>query len=266
MTNSPRESDTGLAYEMAGTGSAVVLLHSGPCNQRMWDREFRALVREFRVIRYDHRGYGLSTPATKPFSHHDDLCQLADELKVQTAVLVGTSLGARTAVDFALQHPDRVEGLILVSPGLSGMSFEDPFIVEREEAMIDAIAHLDIDRLIELQLQSWVDGPHRQPWQLPGRVRQRAAGMFRENLSVMAVSTATPTELNAIERVSEIRCPVLVIGGELDSRDIHRVIARLADHPNVLTTLLSGCGHHVNLEQPGRFRALIKEFLGNMYC
>jgi pimeloyl-ACP methyl ester carboxylesterase len=109
-----------LFYESAGTGRPVILLHGGNLDRRMWDAEFDALRAAHRVIRYDARGYGRSGPADTAFSAHHDLLALMDTLQLSRASLVGLSMGGRIAMDFALSHPDRVDRLVLVAPGISG--------------------------------------------------------------------------------------------------------------------------------------------------
>ncbi|HEX8693713.1 MAG TPA: alpha/beta fold hydrolase [Longimicrobium sp.] len=104
-----------LYYESRGSGPAVVLLHGGGLDHTSWDPQVDPLSRAFRVIRYDARGHGRSTPPTGPFSMADDLGRVLDHLGVRRAHLVGLSMGAGAAYGFAARHPERVETLTLVS-------------------------------------------------------------------------------------------------------------------------------------------------------
>lgn len=104
-----------LYYESRGSGPAVVLLHGGRLDHSSWDPQVGPLSRAFRVIRYDARGHGRSTAPAGPFSMVEDLRRVLDHLGVQRAHLVGLSMGAGAAFDFAVQHPGRVETLTLVS-------------------------------------------------------------------------------------------------------------------------------------------------------
>src|ERR1051325_10852567 len=94
----------GIYFEEKGSGPAVVLIHGGQLDRRMWDAQFDELAKEFRVVRYDLRGFGKSPPPTKGFSNEDDLARLMDRLKIKRARFVGLSLGAAVAVDFAITH------------------------------------------------------------------------------------------------------------------------------------------------------------------
>src|ERR1044071_4372018 len=111
---------TKLYYEALGKGPAVVLIHGGLVDSRLWDDQMRPLSKHFRGARYDLRAFGRSAAAAEPFSHLEDLRGLLDFLKVDKATLVGLSLGGIIAADFALEHPGRVERLVLVGSGLRG--------------------------------------------------------------------------------------------------------------------------------------------------
>ena len=104
-----------LYYEARGSGPAVVLLHGGGLDLGMWDPQVEPLARSFRVIRYDARGHGRSTARMGPYSTLEDLRRLLDHLGVARAHLVGLSMGAGVALDFAINHPERVSKLALVS-------------------------------------------------------------------------------------------------------------------------------------------------------
>ena len=112
-----------IAYDVAGPegASSMVLIHEGITDRRLWDREFAALATSHRVVRYDLRGYGGSTPAELTFSSIDDLKALLAHLKLERPLIVGPSIGGKIALDFVIAHPGLVRGLLLVSPGFSGM-------------------------------------------------------------------------------------------------------------------------------------------------
>src|SRR3954463_6383416 len=109
-----------LYYEAMGEGTAVVLVHGGLVDSRLWDAQMKPLSKHFRVVRYDIRGYGRSPAPTGEYYPHEDLRALLDYLKIDKATLVGLSLGGIVAADFALEQPARVERLVLVGSGLRG--------------------------------------------------------------------------------------------------------------------------------------------------
>jgi pimeloyl-ACP methyl ester carboxylesterase len=99
--------DTRLFYEVKGSGDPVVLIHGGQLDSRMWDDQFEPYAREFRVLRYDVRGFGGSPATNAPYSNADDLAALMDYLGMPKAHVVGLSLGGMVATDFAVTHPNR---------------------------------------------------------------------------------------------------------------------------------------------------------------
>src|SRR5690349_12453820 len=103
--------DGELYYEDAGDGPAVVLLHGGLLDCRMWDDQFEVLAATHRVIRIDVRSHGRSSSAAGDFRHDDDLAAVLDTLGVERAALVGLSMGGRIAFDFAVSRPQRVWAL-----------------------------------------------------------------------------------------------------------------------------------------------------------
>jgi pimeloyl-ACP methyl ester carboxylesterase len=245
-----------ISYEVAGSGRAVVLLHPGAMTMATWDREFELLAAEHTVIRYDARSHGSSSTATGPFSHHDDLRRLLDALDVERAVLVGLSLGSRTSVDFALTWPDRVDRMALGAPGVSGMVFEDPFVVDQ----MRRLAAEDLPGVVEPILRMWVDGPRRTPEQMDPELRARCHRMATETLGRHGQGfRVAPIEAGAIDRLAELTVPVTVALGELDSSDIAAVADRLATQAKQAALVtVPDAGHVLNLEQPARFAEILR--------
>lgn len=111
-----------LAWESSGEGPAVVFLHPGLWDRRVWDGQVGVFSESNHVVRYDLRGYGRSSrpePGAS-YSHVDDLAALMDAVGFDSAALIGNSMGGRVAIDFALTHPARLGALVLAAPALSG--------------------------------------------------------------------------------------------------------------------------------------------------
>ena len=111
-----------LSGEGAGEGRAVVLLHGLTATRRYVVMGSRALERSgHRVIAYDARAHGRSDPALEPTDYgyerlSDDLLAILDDRGIERAVLAGASMGAHTLTHFALTHPERVAGLVIMTP------------------------------------------------------------------------------------------------------------------------------------------------------
>src|SRR5687768_7882092 len=165
--------DDNLYYEGIGEGKTLVLIHAGFVDSGMWDYQWDALAQHYNLIRYDMRGYGKSDPLKAPADRRDDLRQLLDHLNIQRAALLGCSMGGEIVLDFALEYPERVSALILVSAVPSGfeMKGEPPrYMME----MIEAFQKDDLDRVADLQIRIWVDGEYREPIEVNTKARQHA--------------------------------------------------------------------------------------------
>ncbi|MER7735624.1 alpha/beta fold hydrolase [Streptomyces erythrochromogenes] len=258
-----------LFCESAGEGPAVVLLHGGMLDLHMWDEQFLRLARlGRRVIRYDARGHGSSSAVAGDHAHHDDLRALLTRLDVPRATLVGLSLGARTAVDTALAHPDSVSALVLASPGVSGRPFTDPYVAHHTAQQMAAVGDPDggAQRFVEHFLRMWVDGPRREASQVDPRLRERMRASASANVlrHARGLGAGMPREVGAADRLATIGVPTLVLDGDLDSGDISsnaRAIVRAV--PGARRQRFASAAHMVNLESTALFNRAVVSFLAS---
>ena len=97
-----------LYYELAGSGAPFVMIHAGIADCRMWDTEFAHFAQSHQVLRFDMRGYGKSLPVEGEFNIQDDLRALLAFLDIgPPVILMGCSIGAGLAIDYALTHRTR---------------------------------------------------------------------------------------------------------------------------------------------------------------
>lgn len=281
MTNSQTGTATingaTFAYETAGEGTPlvgapaaatppasrppVVLIHAGIADSRMWDDLFAALAPAFTVTRYDLRGFGRTPPAPGQFAHHEDLAALLLHLGIGRAALVGCSIGSRIALDFALSYPERVARLVMISPTVSGFQYDGP--PPPQAAELDAAdAAGDLARVNELEMQIWVDGPRRKPDQVNPAVRALAAQMNAIALANEGAGEEAPVRPPAVERLSELAVPLLVITGELDAARTQATAEHLrAALPHARRATVPAAAHLPGMEQPEMVNRLVIEFL-----
>src|ERR1700710_783435 len=108
-------------YETCGKGSqAIVLIHDGVVNSASFDDMWPSLCRDFRVVRYDRRGYGKSPAAKAPYSPQEDLAAVMKAAEMDHASLVGFSFGGGLAVSYAILHPEQVERLVISGAAING--------------------------------------------------------------------------------------------------------------------------------------------------
>jgi pimeloyl-ACP methyl ester carboxylesterase len=253
-----------LYYETTGTGSAVVLIHGGQLDSRMWDDQVAASSRDFRVIRYDVRGYGGSHRPDMIYSDADDLAALLDYLDVDKAHLVGLSLGGRIAIDCALAHPSRVRSLTLAGPGLPGY---EPPEANVTEARMWNIINAARDEGPDKATAMWLEDPFMAPAMEQARLVPALRRMARENAHCWLknpVLQRSPLP-QAASRLGQIKAPTLLVLRDRDLPQIKATIEALEKGiGEAHKTTIKGAGHMVNLEKPEIFNGAILSFLRNL--
>jgi 3-oxoadipate enol-lactonase len=254
-----------LHYEIAGDGPTVTLIHPGLWDMRTWDREFATLVDSgYRVLRYDVRGYGRSSrpePGVS-YSHVRDLHALLQAEDVTQSAIVGCSMGGGIDLDYALEHPERVWGIVLVASGLAGFESteeEEDWWAERDAPIEAAIEAGDLERAQDLRLAIWA--PLGTGDEHGARIRDIAFDNLHE--LTMDESGAEPLDPPAAHRLGEIDVPTLILAAEYDPPDMLRVNDFLAlEIMGSRKVVVEGSDHVVNLRQPERFEELVLGFLG----
>jgi 3-oxoadipate enol-lactonase len=249
---------TRLYYETAGKGAAVVLVHGGLVDSRQWDDQMPMLSKRYRVVRYDLRGYGRSQAPTGPFSHVEDLRALLDFLKIDRATIVGLSLGGMVASDFALEHPDRVERLVLVGSGLRGDT-QPP-----DEKTLNAYrvgAKEGAEKYFEAFLQAdLLAGVRDRP-----AARERMHRMMVDNFKAITYLTSgliQYPETKTIDRLGQIKAPTLVVVGGIDSKNLKNIADILATKiPGARKVVIEDASHHSPVEVPEEFNRVLLDFL-----
>jgi pimeloyl-ACP methyl ester carboxylesterase len=248
-----------LYYETAGQGPALVLIHGGNLDHRMWEWQLQPFAKSFQVICYDVRTYGRSDFPTRPYSDTNDLKSLLEFLGVKKAHLVGLSLGGRIAIDFAIEHPEMVSSIVAVGPGLGGFQWDRQGEKEFAAALRAAQDGND-ERVAELWLQSGYMKPAMEHPELVARLRQWSKENYRNWLgNPLLAKTLDPP---AIKRLGEIKAPTLVIVGSRDVPDIQKIVKTVtASVPNAKKVVIEGAGHMVNMEKPEEFNRIVLDFL-----
>jgi 3-oxoadipate enol-lactonase len=256
----------GLAYEIAGSGDPIVLVHAGIADRRMWDPQWSALAEIGRVVRYDARGFGETLPPSGAWSHHTDLLSLIDELDLRRAHLIGTSMGAGIAVEAALAEPRAAASLLLVGPGgaLLGDGAESLRPIWHEE--VAALDRGDLDAAVEVNLRAWVDGPTRGADEVDPEVRAFVGRMQRDAFELPEWDPEVNPEHElsppAASRLPEIRCRTLVLVGDLDQPATKEAAARVAAEVEAAQLVVwPDVAHVPTLERPADFERLALDFL-----
>jgi pimeloyl-ACP methyl ester carboxylesterase len=244
-------------------GPTVVFLHAGVADQRSWFTVADIVSDDVDAVVYDRRGFGVSPPSESAFRHVDDLAAVVAALSSERVVLVGNSMGGEIALDFALEAPERVAGMLLIAPAISGapeVETVDPSTMVLSDRIDRAWEDGDKDSLVRLETWLWLDGPGAAEGRVGGAARRMAEEMNRRILQLDAPEGAGKSGLDAWSRLEEITAPTLVVAGELDVaffRDRSRLVSeRLADGAY---RTLPGTAHLPSLDEPDLVASLVTE-------
>jgi pimeloyl-ACP methyl ester carboxylesterase len=239
--------DQRLAVEEHGQGPAVVGLHGLTATRRYVLMGSRMLERSGRrVVLYDARGHGASAPAPAgDYSYaalSGDLEAVIDGLEIERALLVGASMGAHTAIRFALEHPGRVTGLALVTPA------HDPERLPSEFDRWDALAH----GLREGGVDGFIAAYRLDS--VPAAWRETVERVIRQRLAAHEHPQAVADALAAVPRsrpfdawssLAALEIPTLVVGSRDDADPGHPLAVAQAYADTIP-------GARLVVEEPGR--------------
>lgn len=248
-----------------GAGEAIVLVHAGVCDRRCWREVGARLGAAGRdVVAYDRRGFGDVPPVDEPFRHVDDLLAVLDAVSPNApAWLVGSSMGGEVALDATLEAPERVAGLMLLAPAVSGDPEPDGAAYNAAtnglaEAIDAAWTAGDLEACNRLEVRLWLDGPAGPEGRVSGPPRELALEMNRIVIANGDSDADGASGLHAARRVHEIAIPAIVACGELDVSMKAQRCAELVDAlPNATYRSLPGRAHLPYLEAPEEVVALL---------
>jgi 3-oxoadipate enol-lactonase len=253
-----------LYAEADGDGPAIVFIHAGVAHLRMWDEQVAALRDAYRVVRYDTRGFGKSRVDDVPYSNKDDVAAVMDHFGEDKAHLAGLSRGGQIALDFAVNEPQRTKSLTWVAGGVRGLDVPDD---PRDEAVWHQTEELAKqkawEQIVELETQLWTDGPDQPPRRVDPDVRRR---MIEWNLESYRAEQnpdqPIAPEITAASALDRLTMPVLAMWGTFDvSSTLRSGEWLVANLPGIRSHVFEGVAHMVNLEKPGEFNKLLREFL-----
>jgi pimeloyl-ACP methyl ester carboxylesterase len=256
-----------LALSYGGEGRLLLFIHAGPCDRRMWWSQLNAFAGHWQVAAHDRRGHGDTTCVRESFSPAADADAVMEALGADSAILVACGDGARVAVDYALAYPERVDGLVLVSPVLG----EDPLpqdIPDVAQRLMDEIELArkggDIDWLNRLQAHAWLDGPASAENRVGGNTRQLFLDMNGNALRRADPGRET-SQADAVRRFRDIAAPVALVAGEFGFPHIGARCQMLAKAvPRSELVVMKGVADLAPLEAPARFNTLLKRVLKPM--
>jgi 3-oxoadipate enol-lactonase len=241
--------------ETHGEGEPIVLIHGFALDSRVWQGQVKELSQTNKVITYDLRGFGKSSLPNGKYSHHEDLHELLKHLDIKEAKLVGHSFGGEVAVNFALEYPEEVSSLILISSSLGG--------VEGDSS--------EWEILQELGRQGDVEGMRKRMFVNPAfkdlkDSAKELVGEIIQDYSGYHFQNKDPREyINSTARLHELSLPVEVVVAEKDLEVQKEVVETFERKLRVKPRVIPKTGHMVILEEQDAVNNIIKEEITQEY-
>lgn len=259
--------DHWLYYIESGAGDDVVFIHAGVADSRMWLPQLKEPPEGFRLIAYDQRGFGKTKVGTESGRPLGDVIAILDYFSIEEAVLVGCSIGAGIALDVAIEHPDRVRGLVLVGANSPGYEPDDGYYESPQwPEAVEAFKAGDFQRVAELDYEMWMVGYGRDAQS----VDEELKSMFVE-MDLTALESEEQREELAVEgpdraaAIGGLDVPTLAVVGQFDLPDIqgaaHDLASKLSRRP---ATVISNAAHLPSLQNPTEFNTALAKFLGSL--
>lgn len=247
-----------IRYGVAGRGVPILLIHGGLVDSRMWDDQVASLAPAHCTIRYDQRGFGRSSPPRAAYSPVEDARALLDKIRVSKAVVIGLSYGGQVAIDFALEHPDRVLALITAGATVRGEPLEQ---VGDRPAIYRALKERGTAEAVRL----WLEDPAFVTARDLPVVQERMRRMLTENVTAWGRPRTDlvrwPSRVPS-DHLGEIAVPTLVLRGGQENPSIVAAADLLAERiPKATVRIIPSAGHHLNMEAPEQFDAAVLKFL-----
>jgi pimeloyl-ACP methyl ester carboxylesterase len=256
--------DINMYYEIHGKGEPLVMIAGITCSSDFWFKVIPVFSREYRVVAFDNRGAGQSDAPDIPYTTEmmaDDMAGLLDAIGIDSAYILGHSMGGLIAQQFALRYPKRLRSLILASTSFGGphqVILNNPEITLFFERMPSLPIKENILESLRLMFnQEFID---KEPSFIQAYIAKMAEhpapphAMMRQGQAVMGHNT--------YERLPEVKVPTLVITGDAD-------MFFAAENSSLMASRISGAelvilknmGHGFMFEAFDEFNRIILDFL-----
>lgn len=255
--------DVFIHYAEIGKGDPIIFIHGTGLDCRMWEDQLMYFSKKYHTVAYDMRGFGLSGRLNGgKYSTSSDLNKLMDLLQINSSNVVAHSRGGRTAITFALEHPEKVKSLVLGGAGINGLPLSNEFKEIKYEVALIA-QKLGIDNAKRVWINSALFASALKNEVLMKKLREMLNDY--EPWHWLNQDTEVRIKPEAIERLEDIAVPTLVILGTLDIPYIQNTANILAERiPNAQLEIIKDAGHMNNMEQPQLFNSLVSKFLNSL--
>jgi pimeloyl-ACP methyl ester carboxylesterase len=256
-----------IQYSDTGAGEPLLFVHGGMQDRHMWNHQVNFFIhRHYRVITFDLPAHGQSSGTDTTLLVSELIRILLDSLKIKRASIVGLSLGSVCVTAFVIAHPERVNKVVLASPGLIGSTALltiDSLSLHLYNQIDSVLASGDCDEYARLFVSSWCVGPLRDSSKVPVALRRNVYETTRYNCKEHSRSEWRPFGSAPVMPVLHtIQKPVLLISGDQDVPFNNTISTYMQSQiPSSRVYIIKNAAHMVNMEKPEPFNKLVLEFL-----
>lgn len=254
-----------LYYEMLGQGDTVILIHNHPFTREMWDAQFEELAHNYRVVRYDLRGYGASTAQVEyiQFTHADDLACLMHALDIKKGHLIGFDMGGNIVADMIAAYPERVSSGVMINGHLTKtkgptepMDTEELLRRDEEISLVSGIEP-------EVLQSQYMDELLQRTGNPPDTVCDKLKEMIKvwdvwQYFHKEARITGGIDTYNILKETPS-NIPVLIIETGSESSETKNILSHCFTSGQ--HKVIPNCGYYPHMEQPQLLNNILSDFL-----
>ncbi|HET6182448.1 MAG TPA: alpha/beta hydrolase [Acetobacteraceae bacterium] len=261
-----------LYYEETGSGTPVVFVHEYAGDYRSWEPQLRHFGQRYRAIAYNARGYPPSDVPTEVAAYSqaraaDDILAVLDHLGLARAHIVGLSMGGFATLHFGFRHPSRALSLVVAGCGYGA----EPDQRARFRAEAEAVAAFIEANGMAAFAEKYAYGPTRVQFE---NKDPRGFAEFKRMLAEhdprgaintqLGVQRERPSLYDLVEQMRALAVPTLILHGDEDWPCLAPGILMKREIRSAALAVMPGCGHGINLEDPGGFNAIVGTFLAQV--
>ena len=256
-----------LYYEDSGTGIPIVFVHEFAGDHRAWEPQVRYFSRRYRCITYDARGYPPSeVPADgERYSQNrarDDIRAVLDALSIETAHIVGLSMGGFATLHFGFTYPRRARSLVIAGAGYGAAPDKRVQFAEEAEA-----AASKFEAGMAKAAADYALGPTRVQFQNkdPRGWKEFADQLTEHSVAGSAhtlrgVQKRRPSLFDLTEKMTTITAPTLIMTGDEDWPCLEPALLMKRRIATAALVVMPNAGHAINLEEPAAFNQHLADF------